>query len=179
MGLRKWIKTSNIILSKNDWWEYHKDSLVLPSGKNGEYHFVHTTGSSLVVPQLNNGKLVLVNQYRYLLDKESIEFPCGSIKPGESYLETAKKELKEEANLTAENWELLGFFNPYNGVTDEICNVYLAQNLKKETGIPDETEEFEIMELSISEVLELINKNIIWDGMTLAAFLFFNNKLRT
>jgi ADP-ribose pyrophosphatase len=178
MALRKWIKTSEDILIKNNWWEYHKDTFRLPSGMIGEYHFVHTNGSSLVIPLLENHKIVLVNQYRYLCNKESIEFPCGSIKPGESYLETAQKELKEEANLRAGKLELIGNFNPYNGVTDEICKVYLATELTEETGIPDDTEEFEIIEKSIEEIENLIKQNIIWDGMTISAFYLFLNKFK-
>jgi ADP-ribose pyrophosphatase len=99
MSLKKWKKLSDIVLLKNPWWIYKKDETLLPSGKHGEYHYVHTNGASIVVPVLNDGRVVLVNQYRYLNDKESLEFPCGGVKDGFTYEETAVHELEEEAGL--------------------------------------------------------------------------------
>ena len=76
MSLKKWKKLSETVLIKNSWWTYKKDKTILPSGKLGEYHYVHTNGASMIVPVLNDNKVVLVNQYRYLNDRESLEFPC-------------------------------------------------------------------------------------------------------
>jgi ADP-ribose pyrophosphatase len=82
MTLRTWKKLSESVLFKNPWWTYKMDTFQLPSGKPGEYHYVHTNGSSMVIPILGDGNLVLVNQHRYLMGKESMEFPCGSVKEG-------------------------------------------------------------------------------------------------
>src|SRR5208283_655228 len=80
--LAHWKKLTSKIVHKNPWWNYHLDSFQIPNGVKGEYHYVHTEGSSLIIPVIDNGKIILVNQYRYLRDRESIEFPCGGVKPG-------------------------------------------------------------------------------------------------
>lgn len=150
---------------------------MIPGGVSGEYHSVHTEGSSMVVPVTNDGKIVLVNQYRYLCSRESIELPCGGVKPGMTYEEMAKIELEEETGFSSLSLEAAGEFNPFNGVTDEMCRVFIARDLVKTTSVPDETEEFEILVKSKTEIEELIAAHQIWDGMTLAAWGLVRNKL--
>lgn len=170
MSLKKWKRLSDIVLLKNPWWIYKKDETLLPSGKHGEYHYVHTNGASIVVPVLNDGRVVLVNQYRYLNDKESLELPCGGVKDGFTYEETAVDQLEEETGFIAYDWKLIGEFNPYNGVTDEICRVFTAKDLTEVPSKPDETEEFEKIFLMPQEIDALIAKGTIWDGMTIAGW---------
>ena len=170
MPLSKWKKISEQLVVKNAWWSYKKDETELPSGKHGEYHYVYTHGASMVVPLLDDGKILLVNQYRYLNDRESLEFPCGGVKEGHTYEQTAVQELEEEAGLVAGELQCLGGFNPYNGVTVEICNVYLATRLTTVPPKPEETEEFETMGLGPEEIDDYISSGRIWDGMTMAAW---------
>jgi 8-oxo-dGTP pyrophosphatase MutT (NUDIX family) len=170
MPLQKWKKRSETILLKNTWWTHKKDETELPSGKRGEYHYVHTNGASMVVAVLENNRVVFVNQYRYLNNRESLELPCGGVKDEHSYEETAMHELEEEAGFIASSWQLVGEFNPYNGITDEICRVFIAKNLKEVPSKPDDTEEFEKIFLMPDEVDARIAAGSIWDGMTIAAW---------
>lgn len=170
MPLNSWKKLTESILFTNPWWTYKRDTCELPSGKPGEYHYVHTNGSSLVIPVLNDGKILLVKQYRYLVNRESVEFPCGSVKTGSTYDQTAWHELAEETGYSAKHLFLIGEFNPYNGITDEMCHVYLARDLQLVGASPDETEEFELMPLLPEEIHASIKDGTIWDGMTIAAW---------
>ena len=171
MSLKKWKKLSEIVLIKNPWWIYKKDETELPNGRRGEYHYVHTNGASMIVPILDTGMIVLVNQYRYLNDRESLEFPCGGVKDGQTYEETAKHELEEEAGFLAHEWEEAGEFNPYNGVSNELCRVFVAKQLVAVPSKPDETEEFEVLLLKPGEVDARIADGTIWDGMTIASWM--------
>lgn len=177
MALKTWKKCAESILFRNPWWTYKRDDIELPSGKGGEYHYVHTNGSSMILPVLPNGSLVLVNQYRYLVGKESIEFPCGSVKDGSVHDETARHELVEETGYAAKEFAMVGEFNPYNGVTDEMCRVYVARGLEFVGGTPDETEEFEIVRLTPAEIDDRIRAGAIWDGMSLAAWSIARGKM--
>jgi len=177
MSLTKWKKISETILLNNPWWTYKKDEAILPNGKQGEYHYVHTNGASMIVPVLNDGRIVLVNQYRYLNNRESVEFPCGGIKDGSTYEDTAMHELEEEAGLIANDWQEVGEFNPYNGVTNEICRVFLAKELAAVPVKPDETEEFETITLTPNEVDAQIASGVIWDGMTIASWMIVRPRL--
>lgn len=168
--LRRWKKLNETTLFKNNWWRYKKDEFVLPDGAKGEYHYVSTNGASMILPVRDNGRIILVNQYRYLNEKESLEFPCGGVKDGQSYEETAKHELEEETGFTSSTIEYAGNFNPYNGVTNEICRIYVAHDLTPVDALPDKTEEFEKYALSSEEIDEKISAGEIWDGMTIAAW---------
>jgi ADP-ribose pyrophosphatase len=170
MALSRWKKLTDSVRFTNKWWLYKFDTFELPSGKSGEYHYVHTNGSSMVVPVLNDGRILMVNQYRYLADRESLEFPCGSVKDGSTYDQTAWQELAEETGHSSDRMARVGEFNPYNGVTDEMCHVYIARELHPASREPDETEEFEVVALDASGIDEKIRMGQIWDGMTIAAW---------
>jgi ADP-ribose pyrophosphatase len=170
MGLNVWKKIRQELEIKNPWWTYRKDKVLLPSGKQGEYHFVHVKGSSMILPVTGEGKIILVNQYRYLTDRESIEFPCGSVKENSTYEETARHELAEETGFDAGNIVAVAEFNPYNGVTDEICKVYIARKLYPVDVAHDETEEFEILFKTPAEVDSIVRDGKMWDGMSLSAW---------
>ncbi len=175
--LKHWKKIRSGVSHDNPWWCYRLDGFEIPGGYRGEYHYVHTNGSSLIVALTAEDRLVMVRQYRYLCDRESIEFPCGSVKQGSSYLETAHLELAEETGYRAASIESAGAFNPYNGVTDEICQVFMARQLAPAPARPDATEEFEVLLLSPPQLDALIAERVIWDGMTLAAWAMLRGSL--
>lgn len=176
MALKSWKKVRQVLEVKNPWWSYRKDEVILPSGQTGEYHIAHTNGSSMIVPILDDGRIILVNQYRYTGNRESLEFPCGSVKDGSNYDETARQELTEETGFDAKELTCIGEFNPYNGVTDELCHIYLAKRLTPVQSHHDETEEFEQVRLTAQELDTKIRSGEIWDGMTLAAWMLVRDK---
>ena len=177
MPLKPWKKLSESILFKNNWWTYKQDNLELPSGKPGEYHYVHTNGSSMIIPIMDDGRVLMVKQYRYLADKESIEFPCGSVKDASTHDETAWHELAEETGYSSNRLFMVGGFNPYNGVTNEMCHVYIARELQHVGSVPDETEEFELLALTCAEIDGKIRSGEIWDGMSIAAWQIVKTKI--
>ncbi len=169
--LKHWTKLNTEILFQNPWWRYGRDTFEIPGGATGEYHYVQTNGSTMIIPVLPSGEIMLVRQYRYLCDRESLEFPAGSMKDGVSSEETAHDELAEETGFDARKMTEISHFNPYNGVTDEICRVYLAEELFPGPKRADDTEEFIVERHAPDQVDALIRANEIWDGMTLAAWI--------
>lgn len=161
--------TSRTVFS-NPWWSYRLDSYRLPNGDEGEYHYVHTHGSSMVIPVDKDGKILMVKQYRYLNQRHSIEFPCGGLEEGLSYLQNAQKELIEETGFAAGNWQKAGEFNPYNGVSCEICQVLVAHDLAPASAKADPTEEIQLLRFFPEQIDDLICKQQIWDGMSIAAW---------
>jgi len=161
---------SKEIIYENPWWKYCRDRVELPSGKTGEYHYVRTNGSSMVVPQDEEGNFLLVRQYRYTGNRDSMEFPCGGLKNGHTYDETARDELLEETGFLSGQLQWIGSFNPCNGLLDEMCRVYIARNLSYAGARPDETESFELVRLTMDELDGFIRDGTIWDGMTIAAW---------
>jgi len=168
--LQRWQKISSLTKFQNDHWSYRVDEFQLENGERGVYHYVHSTGSSMVIPVTASGKILMVKQYRYLNERESIEFPCGGMKEGISYRENALKELREETGFSAETISEVGEFAPFTGAADEISKVFLAKDLFSSPLPKDATEEFELLKRTPKEIEEMINQNIIWDGLTLAAW---------
>ena len=170
MAIKHWKKISQEVRYKNPWWKYIVEKYKVDESNEGEYHYCYTEGSSFVIPIMDDGRILLVNQYRYLNDRESIEFPGGGVKPGETAEQTAHKELIEETGYDGD-LEKAGYFNPYSGITNELCHVYIARNLKPSGKyMKDEFEEFEIIPMSLAELEEKINTNEIFNGMTLASW---------
>lgn len=173
--LKRLLRLSTEILHKNPWWEYRHDSYVHPDDTKGEFFYVHTPGSVFVIPELPDGRLLLLNQFRYLNQRESLEFVGGGLKAGKTHEETAQEELLEEAGYECESLVKLGEFNPMNGAADELCYVFLAQGLIQRSAHPESSEEFEARPVTIVELDGLIRNGDIWDGMTLAAYALYRN----
>lgn len=167
--MKKWEKLSEEILHRNPWWTYKRDDVLL-DGKEGDYYYVDGVNMGMTVPILNDGRIIMVKQYRYLFNRESIEFPGGNKKGEQTYEEGARTELEEEAGYRAGKLEFVGECAPYNGISDEITKVYLARDLKKTKSRPDETEEFEILFKTTEEIDKMIEAGEIWDGQTIVAW---------
>ncbi len=170
--LKRLQRIATSIVHANPWWEYKRDEYSRPDGTPGEYFYVHTRGSAFCVPVLPDGSVVMVRQYRYLNQRESLEFPGGGIQDS-SPADAAQRELAEETGYSCNTLHKLGAFNPFNGVTDEICHVFCASELLPGASQPEASEEFEIVVLSPATVSTYIQSGEIWDGMTIAAWHLF------
>ena len=176
MRLPRWNRLEQKTIYKNNHWEYNLDKFEIEGGHIGDYHYVHSPGSTMVIPFTSDNSILLVNQFRYLNQKESLEFPCGSVEEGLGLEENALKELREESGMSG-TLKRIGEFSPYTGVSDEICTVFIATDLFDSPLKNDITEEFELSNVSTEEFELLIKRNIIWDGLTLSAWILVKNYL--
>ncbi|CAN5500958.1 hypothetical protein BH10BAC6_BH10BAC6_02540 [soil metagenome] len=159
------------IVHSNPYWDVRQEPYTAATGVESTYYWVHTPGSVMVVPVVEDGRIVLVRQFRYLNRQDSLEFPGGGVKPGVSLEEAARAELSEEAGFASADFVRLGQFNPCKGLTDEICSVFLARTLVATTAAPDPTEDFEIVLLHPHEISDAIRQGTLWDGMSIAAWM--------
>ncbi len=160
----------------NPYWDYRIDEYTLPNGEVGLYYYVDSRGSTFIIPKFSQYKYIMVRQYRYLNQRESLEFPGGGIKESFEPLNNAKQELIEETGYISNKWKKLGEFNPFNGVTNELCYVYLADELILEKKQPDYSEQTEIEIVNEKDIYHKIERGEIWDGMTLAAWMLYQTK---
>lgn len=165
-----WSKKGEDILFKNDFWTYKIDHFYIDQNRASEYHYVHTPGSVMIIPLLSNSEVLLVSQFRYLLQKTSLEFPGGGIKDGGVPDKEAIRELREETGFSADKIIKAGEFAPYNGVADEICSVFIAMNLYESPLKGDEPEFPENHVFAPEQVDKMIATGELWDGMTIASW---------
>jgi len=165
-------KVSEEVLHHNQWWRYKHDVFTYPDGHRGDYYYGEATGMALVIPMLADGRLVLVKQYRYLTDRQSIEFPGGGINGDEQVSLAAARELMEETGYEVSEMVKIAVFEPYNLFRDT-THVFLGKNATCQSGShvsPDDTEYLEVMLRWPDEVDAMIKTNEIRDGQTLAAW---------
>ncbi|MCX7909661.1 MAG: NUDIX hydrolase [Ignavibacteria bacterium] len=171
---KKYIKIAEKTIDVNPYWHYKIDEYILPNGKKANYYYAHTPGSTMIIPQFGK-EFILTVQFRYLNQKKSIEFPGGGVKQQVSIEENAKLELLQETGFYAKEIKPIGYFNPCNGLTDEICYVFYTNELIKEKQDLDESEEIEVLFLREEEIEQKIQNGEIWDGMTLASWLLYKS----
>ena len=173
------IKTlSSEIIHKNPLWEYKCDKFILPNGDKMDYFFSETPGNVLIVPVLDDGRLVLVRQYRYLEEKTSIEFPGGGMSKNESPAGAAARELLEETGYTTENLIKVGAFEPCVGVVKDLSHVFIAHELT-EAQKPQFTaaEKTEVLLRRVDEFSDMIKQGEIWSGQVLAVWAIVRDLL--
>ncbi|KKQ27292.1 MAG: hypothetical protein US42_C0011G0030 [Candidatus Magasanikbacteria bacterium GW2011_GWC2_37_14] len=169
-------KISEEILGENPWWKYKRDVYEKPNGEPGDFFYGETPGFSMVVPVLEDGRLVLIRQYRYLEDKECIGFPGGGIKSNQTPLDTAKAELLEETGCLAHEFVKIGMFQPSPGFVKDQVHIFLAEVDEMRHQELDDTEQIEILLRRPDEVDEMVHKNEIWDGQTMAAWAMVHHE---
>lgn len=177
MSLGRWQKLSSEVFHENKWWKGVHDRFRLPNGKEGDYFYMKTPGSVFVVPVDKEGKIVLIRQYRYLADKESLEFVAGGVKPGQTTEDTALAELLEEVGARAGELKEIGSFEPCNGLIKEACHVFIAGDLEFSEANPEETESIKIERYSFEETDKIFSSGEVWDGMALAAWTLAKSHL--
>lgn len=167
--IQPWKQCSSKTIHENPWWKYQLDEFELPNGVKGEYHYMETSGSVMILGIDKGGCVLLERHYVYLTKDPVFTFPCGGRKLDGSVLDE-QREFGEETQQSAKCWQQIGSFRPCIGLIQEQCDVFVAWKLFPVQLIPDITEQFEIIALSPSEIEEKIYKKEIVDGMTLAAW---------
>lgn len=164
-------KISSEVVHKNPWWEYKHEKFSRSDGSEGEYYYAETHGNVIIVPVLDDGRLVLVRQYRYLDEKSSIEFPGGGMNKWESPVDAANREFLEETGYKTENLIKIGTFEPCVGVVKDLSHVFIANELMEMQQPKSEgTENTEVILRRIDEFENMIKQGEIWDGQVLAAW---------
>jgi len=122
-----------------------------------------------IVPLHDDGRVVLIRQYRHATGEELLEIPAGSIDPGETGEACAQRELAEEISFQAGSIVRLGGFYLCPGYLNEFMEIYLARQLRPAMATPDEDEEITLAEMPLPEALRLAAAGELRDAKTIAA----------
>ncbi|HZM53070.1 MAG TPA: NUDIX hydrolase, partial [Vicinamibacteria bacterium] len=139
---------------------------------------VRHSGSVAVLAIQDDGKIVLVRQYRYPVDDFVWELPAGRLDPGESPEQAAQRELQEEIGFKAEGLQKMAFFHTTPGFCDESMHVFRATGLVASKVQGDEDERIEVQAFALSELEGMIDQGEIREGKTLVAILLERRRIR-
>ncbi|CAG0988893.1 ADP-ribose pyrophosphatase [Methylophilaceae bacterium] len=155
-----------------------RDRVRLPSGNEGEREYIMHPGAVLVIPMLDDGKLVLERQFRYPLRQVFIELPAGKIDPDEDPLITGQRELLEETGYRADEWIYLAAQHPCIGYSDEVIHIYLARGLQSGQHQRDADEALQVFEAGLDDCLSMVQRGEITDGKTIIALFWLEKYLQ-
>lgn len=132
---------------------------------------VEHNGGAVLAAVTDEGKMVMVRQYRKPANRVMLEVPAGKIDPGEKPEDTAKRELKEETGYSAGNVKYMTYFYPSVGYSEEKLYLYLCTGLMPGETSFDENEAIDIEEMEIDELCHMIANGEINDAKTIIAIL--------
>jgi 8-oxo-dGTP pyrophosphatase MutT (NUDIX family) len=165
-----WQTLSSQEIYKNPWIRIREDQVITPSGAAGIYSVVDTRIATAVVALDSQHNIYLVGQYRYPTKRYSWEVIEGGSEGQQGALETAKRELQEEAGLKAANWQQIGAeFFLSNCFSSEVAYVFLATELSEVESLPDTTEDLTITKIPFSEALSRVDSGEISDALSIIA----------
>lgn len=146
------------------------EDTVLANGHEAHWDFIHHDGAAAVLPVTDDGKILMVRQYRNALDRVTLEIPAGKLDaPGEPKIECAYRELEEETGFKTENMEYLMSVNTTVAFCDEAIDIFVARNLIPSHQHLDEDEAIDVEAWELKDLLELIYKGKMTDAKTVAA----------
>ncbi len=168
-----WITHSTRLVYENPWIRVTESQVTNPSGGQGIYGVVHYRNRAIgVLPIDEEDQIWLVGQYRYTLGTYEWEIPEGGCPAGETPLEAAKRELREETGLVATDYKiLLDDIALSNSVSNERATIFVATGLTQSAAEPEETEELRVRRLPLSEAIAMVRRGEITDSISVIALL--------
>ncbi|MFV0363547.1 MAG: NUDIX hydrolase [Suipraeoptans sp.] len=157
--------------------DVYQDYMEFSNGNKETWDFIHHIGAACVLPILDDGRILMVQQYRNALGRDTIEVPAGKLdSEAEDPMHCAGRELEEEAGYRCDNLEYLITIRTTVAFCDERIEVYLARNLIKTKQNLDENEFVNVRIFTLEELKELIFTGVIQDSKTVAAIFAYESK---
>jgi ADP-ribose pyrophosphatase len=147
-----------------------EQALRLPSGRTVVRQVVHHPGAVVIIPQMEDGRLIVITQDRFAVGETLLEFPAGPLEPGEAPLACARRERIEETGYRADHWHPLGMIYSSPGYCDERQHLFVATGLVPEHAAADEDEMLEVKGLTVQEVERSIADGTLVDAKSIAAY---------
>lgn len=177
MGVEKYERVDRQLIAKGKIVDYYHDIVKIPNGNVATWDFIWNKGAAAVVPIRDDGKIIMVRQYRNAIDRETIEIPAGGLNtPEEPTIAAAARELEEETGYKTEDLEFLISIKTTVAFCNENIDIYVARNLKPSKQNLDEDEFINVEAYSVEELCEMIYEGKIEDSKTVSAIMSYKNK---
>lgn len=155
----------------------YKDHMKFSNGNTEDWDFIHHDGAAAVIPVMDDGKILMVKQYRNALERDTLEIPAGKLDDlDEEGIVCASRELKEETGYSSDDLEWLLTIRTTVAFCDERIEVFVARNLIPGEQHLDEDEFVDVKAYKLEELKEMIFEGKIQDSKTMAAILAYESK---
>lgn len=157
--------------------DYYQDTMLIPNGNTAKWDLIDHKGAAAVVAVREDGKLLMVRQYRNTMERETLEIPAGGLNGrGEPTYDAAKRELEEETGYICESMELLNSIYTTVAFCNEKIDIYLARDLKAGKQHLDEDEFLNVEAYTLEELKQMIYDCKIQDSKTICGILTYASK---
>lgn len=156
---------------RDEWTRLRHDMVRWENGKQALFSVIERKAGATVLPITDDGRVVLVREFKYALGEYSLECVAGGIEEGEAPLAAAQRELAEEVGIVASAWTPLGLVHPLTTAVRSPIHLFLARSLLACATKPDETEFLERVEMTLAEALRLVESGGITNAATCVAIL--------
>ncbi|QPF74270.1 NUDIX hydrolase [Roseateles sp. DAIF2] len=154
--------------------QVRRDRVRLPSGREAAREYIRHPGAVMIVPILDDGRLLMERQYRYPMERVMLEFPAGKLDPGEDRLVCAQRELLEETGYRAAEWAHAGVLHNAIAYSDEGIEIFFARGLRAGERQLDEGEFLDVVTHTPAELDALAASGSLTDAKTLIGLLWLS-----
>lgn len=147
-------------------------------GRETYWDYIHHNGAAAVLPVTDEGKILMVRQYRHPLGRYILEIPAGKRDGDEAFKTCAIRELEEETGYKAESFEYLLSINTTVAFLDEFIEIYLARGLYPGEVKWDPDEELGLEEWELDDLIGLIRKGELTDSKTVSAIMTYADMVK-
>jgi ADP-ribose pyrophosphatase len=151
------------------------DQVRLPDGAQAQREYIVHPGAVVIVPLLDDGRLVVERQWRYPLARVMLEFPAGKLEGDEPPLHCAIRELSEETGYRAAEWARAGILHNAIAYSNEGIEVWFARGLVLGERHLDAGEFLDVTEMSAEQLDGLAQRGELTDAKTLIGLLWLQN----
>ncbi|HQR05898.1 MAG TPA: NUDIX hydrolase [Gemmatales bacterium] len=166
-----WTIHSSTWVYQDQWMQVQRDEVVRPDGQPGTYAVVHIKPGVCVLAMDRERKVYLTKEFHYAVGETTIECVSGGRDDDESSLTAARRELREELGIEAENWLDLGRLDPFTASVLSPTQLYLAQELRWVDAAPEGTELIQQVIFSLDDAVEMVMKSQITHAPSMALIL--------
>jgi ADP-ribose pyrophosphatase len=170
-------RTGGQTLFEGNFLKAYRDDVRLPDGSHATREYVAHPGAVVVVPLLDDGRVVVERQFRYPVGLHMIEFPAGKLDAGEDPLLCGQRELLEETGYTAREWARAGAMHLAIAYSTEVLHIYFARGLQAGQHQLDEGEFLDVFTATPAQLLEWSRTGALTDAKTLTCLVWLQNVL--
>ncbi len=157
--------------------DFYKDTIQVPNGNIVKWDFIGHKGAAAVLPVREDGKILMVRQFRNALDRYTLEIPAGGLNsPEEPMKEAAARELEEETGFRCDKLEFLISIYTTVAFCNERIEIFLARDLKPGKQHLDEDEFINVEAYDVEELCQMIYDGKIEDSKTISAIMSYKSK---